>query len=206
MTIKIDGNGKITGDENGFQTGDFMFKQRASAPPGWIVGNGSTIGNVGSGATRANVDTLDLFTLWWTDYTDAQLPILTSTGAASTRGASAAADWAALKRLTVFDVQGRFVRAAGTINGVANVNGTKQSDAFQSHGHIVGIDNVGAGSNDYNVSSVVSAYSTGNTVRNSIIGTTSMTASSEITTTGGAPRTAAETRPANIAMLACYKL
>ena len=102
-------------------TGAFMHFMRAAAPTGWIAGNGSTIGNAGSGATRANVDTLALFTAWWTDYSDAQLPILTSAGGASTRGASAAADWAALKRLTVFDVRDRVPRSAGTIQA----NGAK---------------------------------------------------------------------------------
>jgi hypothetical protein len=114
--IKFDSAGKVIVANDGsiFATGDFTMKMRASAPTGWVAGDGGTIGNVGSGATRANVDTLALFTLWWTDYSDALCPILTSAGAGSTRGASAAADWAALKRLTVFDVRDRHPRGAGS--------------------------------------------------------------------------------------------
>lgn len=100
----------------GATTGDFKHAMRASAPTGWITASGATtIGNVGSGATRANVDTLALFTLWWTNFNDALCPILTSAGGASTRGASAAADWAALKRLTVFDASDRVMRVPGGI-------------------------------------------------------------------------------------------
>lgn len=118
------------------QTGDFKQAMRASAPTGWITASGTTtIGNVGSGATRANVDTLALFTLWWTDFSDALCPLLTSAGAGSTRGASAAADWAALKRLTVFDAGGRFARVPGTINSTTFVAGTKYADTFKSHTH-----------------------------------------------------------------------
>lgn len=111
---------KITG-LGAAETGDFVAKQRKTTPAGWIPAIGGTIGAPASGATRANLDTLDLFTLWWAEYTDGELPILTSTGTASTRGVSAAADWAANKRLSVFDVRDRVIRAPGTVQG----NGTK---------------------------------------------------------------------------------
>lgn len=123
-----------TADNGEFaQTGDFKFAMRASAPTGWVAGNGGTIGSASSGATRANDDTQALFTLWWTDFNDATLPILTSAGSASTRGASAAADWAANKRLTVFDVRDRVPRAAGTtqVNG-AKLEPTEVFDHFST--------------------------------------------------------------------------
>jgi len=82
-------------------TGDFKQRAAASFPAGWVRANAGTIGNTGSGATRANADTQALFYLWWADFTDAQVPIQTSAGAASTRGASAAADFTANKRMTV---------------------------------------------------------------------------------------------------------
>lgn len=79
-----------------------------TAPAGWVFASGRTIGDASSGATeRANADTLDLFTLFWTNYTDAILPIFTSAGAGSTRGASAAADFAAHKRISLIDKRGR---------------------------------------------------------------------------------------------------
>lgn len=59
-----------------------------------------TIGSATSGATaRANADTSALFTLLWGALANTDLPIQDNTGAASTRGASAAADFAANKRL-----------------------------------------------------------------------------------------------------------
>lgn len=82
-------------------TGDFRQRAAASFPAGWVRANGGTIGSTASGATRANPDTQALFTIWWTDFTDAQVPIRTSSGSASTRGGSASADFAANKRMTV---------------------------------------------------------------------------------------------------------
>lgn len=67
---------------------------------GWVRANGRTIGNASSGATeRANADCEDLFVALWTSITT-----LAVTGG---RGASAAADWAANKQLTLPDTQGR---------------------------------------------------------------------------------------------------
>ncbi|PLC03445.1 hypothetical protein CY658_21760 [Variovorax sp. RO1] len=166
-------------------TGDFKFVMRATAPTGWVAGDGSTIGNVGSGATRANVDTQALFTAWWTDYTNAQLPILTSTGTASTRGASAAADWTAGKRLTVFDVRERFIRSSGTVV----INGTKYAESVGPHTHpispMVALPGTGGGSGfTYNQVSTGSPLGAGNT---------------------GSPA-GTETAPVHIAMLGCFKL
>lgn len=119
--ITVDAIGNLSSNTGALATtGDFKFVMLPAAPAGWIAGNGGTIGNVGSGATLASVTTQALFLAWWS-YTDAQLPIYTSTGTLSARGASAAADWAANKRLTVFDVRDRVARAAGTIQP----NGTR---------------------------------------------------------------------------------
>ena len=67
---------------------------------GWVLCNGLTIGNVGSGATaRAAADCQNLFTHLWN----------TNTGLAVSggRGASAAADWAAGKNIATPDARGR---------------------------------------------------------------------------------------------------
>jgi len=174
-------------------TGKLGHFARATAPAGWVAGDGGTIGNVGSGATRANVDTLALFTAWWTDYTDALLPILTSAGAASTRGASAAADWAALKRMTVFDVRERFIRSAGA----TSINGTKYAatEVFDNFG---------------NAGTVVVTPMTGGGVVNSdgASGTTiswnqTIPISSPINTTSVFTQ---KVRPINAAFLGCFKL
>lgn len=90
-----------------------------TAPSGWVLASGETIGDASSGGTeRANADTEDLFNLLWASYSDTNLPIFTSAGDASTRGASAAADWADHKRMTVPDMRGR------TSIGLDNLGGT----------------------------------------------------------------------------------
>lgn len=83
-------------------TGDIKFRPTSEALAGWTKLNGQTIGSASSGASgRANADTLNLFTYFWQNCTDAHCPVLTG------RGASAAADFAANKQLTVPDWRAR---------------------------------------------------------------------------------------------------
>lgn len=89
-------------------TGTIVTYVGTTAPSGWLLASGLTIGNASSNATaRANADTVNLFTLLWNSFSNTELPIQTSTGSASTRGASAAADYAANKRLPLPDLRGR---------------------------------------------------------------------------------------------------
>lgn len=91
-----------------FWTGFELGYWGAVAPAGWVLASGKTIGSVTSGATeRANADTSALFSLLWGSTTNAVLPIQDSSGAASTRGATAAADFAANKRMPLPDMRGR---------------------------------------------------------------------------------------------------
>jgi len=94
----------------------------------WLWMDDRNIGDSSSGATaRANDDVLILFTKIWTDYSNTTAPIYTSAGVASTRGASAADDWAAHKRISLPKRQGRVLvamdnygeggSAAGAITG-----------------------------------------------------------------------------------------
>ncbi|MGZ3272368.1 MAG: hypothetical protein ACXU8Z_01275, partial [Caulobacteraceae bacterium] len=131
-------------------TGSVIYRAAASAPATWLIANGLTIGDAASGGTaRANVDCLALFTLLWTDFTDAVLPIQTSGGAGSTRGASAGADWAAHKRITLPDLRGEFIRGIDLGRGIdaARVLGSEQLDDFKSHTHAIQVNNgtTGAG-------------------------------------------------------------
>lgn len=81
----------------GFTTGDLKPTMKTVADPGWIlvnaangVGNG-TIGNAVSGATiRANADCSNLFNVLYA-YSDANAPLFTSTGTATTRAAQGTA-------------------------------------------------------------------------------------------------------------------
>jgi hypothetical protein len=106
-------------------------------PSGWLAANGQTIGNAGSAANFASETYSALFAVLWGSWTNTLLPILTSTGGASTRGATAAADFAANKRLPLPDLRGYFVRGSGKNgdNTESGLFGTKQADAFKSHSH-----------------------------------------------------------------------
>lgn len=78
------------------------------APQGYVMAKGGTIGDDGSGGTeRANPDALALYTLLYDSMADAQAPV--STG----RGASAAADFAAGKTITIPDLQGKVAVGTG---------------------------------------------------------------------------------------------
>ncbi len=80
-----------------------------TAPVGFVLLQGGTIGNASSGGTvRANADTEELFTLLWNSMADSEAPV--STG----RGGSASADFAANKTITLPDCRGRQVVGSGT--------------------------------------------------------------------------------------------
>lgn len=88
------------------------------APTGYVLGSGNTIGDVASGATeRANADTVNLYTLLWNSYANAQLAIQDSAGTPTTRGVSASADYAAHKRLSLPDYRGRVPAGKDNMGG-----------------------------------------------------------------------------------------
>lgn len=117
-------------------TGSRLTGYWTAAPTGYVLANGDTIGDATSGATRANADTEDLFTLLWTMWKDLLITagfggtsegavILDSAGAASTFGANAAADYAAHKRLALPDERNRvsaMVHPAVSLSGVGAGN------------------------------------------------------------------------------------
>jgi len=92
-----------------------------SAPIGFILASGRTIGDVGSGATeRANADTFDLFSLYW-GYADTALPLQDSSGVTIARStyADAAAAFAANARMTIPDLRGRVTIGLDNMGGAA---------------------------------------------------------------------------------------
>lgn len=96
-----------------FTTGDYKLTMKTSADSGWILLNDGTIGSAASGAsTRANADTAALYTLLWTNCSDANCAV--STG----RGANAAADFAANKTLATPKVLGRTLAVSGSGSGL----------------------------------------------------------------------------------------
>lgn len=103
--------------------GSWVGYEGSVLPSGWVWRNGLTIGNASSGGTnRANADTLPLFTLYWNEYPNSILPIQDSTGAASTRGASALADFNANKRLPTVDMRGRGAFGKDDMGGASAAN------------------------------------------------------------------------------------
>lgn len=97
-----------------FTTGDVKLTMKTVADPGWVMMNDGSIGNAGSGATtRANADTEALFTLLWNNVDNAWAPVQDSAGSPIARGTSAAADFAAGRRLVLPRTLGRALAVAG---------------------------------------------------------------------------------------------
>lgn len=114
--VSITGDTSLSGDVslatavtgNVWSTGDVKLTLKSTADSGWIMMDDGSIGSASSGATtRANADTELLYTLLWTNISDTWAPV--STG----RGASAAADFAANKTLTLPRTLGRALAVSG---------------------------------------------------------------------------------------------
>lgn len=96
----------------------------------WLRCDGRTIGSATSGGTaRANADMEDLFTHLWSEFTNTELIIQDSTGTPTTRGASAAADFAADKRMPLLDMRGRIVAGMDDPTGSAAANRVTNASA-----------------------------------------------------------------------------
>lgn len=96
------------------QTGSVFDYLGSTAPSGYVLLDGKTIGDGSSGGTeRANADTVDLFTLLWNSMSDTEAPV------SSGRGASAAADFAAHKTITLPDARGRTTAGKDNMGGSA---------------------------------------------------------------------------------------
>lgn len=90
-----------------------------TAPGGWLLLNDGSIGNAASGATaRANADTQALFELIWAKTLAAWCPTQDAAGTPVARGASAAADFNANRRLVLPRALGRALAAAGAGSGL----------------------------------------------------------------------------------------
>lgn len=96
-----------------FTTGDLKITHKTTADTGWILWTDGSIGDGSSSATiRANADTEDLFILYWTNCADSLAPV------SGGRGASAAADFAAHKRLSLPRGAGRAITISGSGSGL----------------------------------------------------------------------------------------
>lgn len=94
-------------------TGDVQPTFKTVAKPTWVMMNDGSIGNAASGGTtRANADTEALFTLLWNNIINTWAPV------SGGRGASAVADFAANKTLTLPKALGRALAVSGTGAGL----------------------------------------------------------------------------------------
>jgi microcystin-dependent protein len=98
-----------------FSTGDVKLTFKTVADTSWVMMNDGSIGNASSaGTTRANADTVNLFTLLWNNVSDTNAPV------SGGRGGSAAADFAANKNITLPKVLGRAMAGAGAGSGLTS--------------------------------------------------------------------------------------
>ena len=123
-----------------------------TAPTGWLLCEGGTIGNAAStGTARANADTVGLFTLLWDNFDNAQLAV------SGGRGANAAADYAANKTIALPDLRGRV--PVGLNAGTFNLNGKTGGEethvlieaelAAHTHTGTVAVGQTGGGGSSY---------------------------------------------------------
>lgn len=102
-----------------WSTGDVKMTLKAVADTGWVMMNDGSIGDaLSGGTTRANADTEALFTLLWNNISNAWAPTQDSAGAPIARGANAAVDFAAHRRIVLPKVLGRALAVAGAGSGL----------------------------------------------------------------------------------------
>lgn len=160
----------------------------STAPAGWVALDGGTIGNGSSGATtRANADTAALFAVLW-DLSALDAPIFIADGSPTSRGASAAADFAAGRRIQLPDDGGIFPRGwhAGQTVDADRRLGSFQEQDVQPHVHslpfsVINNRNTQSGGNERVVLFPGSSFNSN-------------------------PSGGVETRPKNRAYLVCVKL
>lgn len=94
------------------KTGDIKARYGTGTHFGWLPCNGLTVGSALSGANFASADNEALFIFLW--QADDSLAVVGG------RGATAAVDWAANKRLTLPDMRGRVLAGLDTMGNSAS--------------------------------------------------------------------------------------
>jgi hypothetical protein len=140
-------------------TGDLKPTHKTVADPTWIMWADSTIGDaLSNAAIRAHADTVDLFTLYYEHYSDAECRLLTSLGAVTTRaiqGSSATAyaahcaiypPWGAGRALAIAGVgPGLTTRILGGAVGSETETPTLSKTASHAHPASTLIKNIATG-------------------------------------------------------------
>ena len=149
----------------------------AAVPTGWLECNGTnSVGNASSNATgRANADTATLFSYLWGNFDNTTCAVQDSSGVAASRGASAAADFAANRRILLPDTRERFIMPRGSTYTLGSSGGAKTSTALLAHSH-------GAGSFVYDKATGASFATTGAVGGSNLFAFTSFTSFSYTST------------------------
>lgn len=184
MTTTINGTSGITFPDATSQasaesviTGGVIDYLGSTAPTGWVMLSGRTMGNASSGGTeRANLDTEALFTLLWNSMADTEAAV------SGGRGANAAADFAANKTITLPDARGRGTVGKDDMGGTAanritsggsGITGTTlgasggtqthtlATGELAAHGHTASSNSTGAHSHTYPAGSPVGGSTNG---------------------------------------------
>jgi microcystin-dependent protein len=168
-------NAKLGNDIILVPAGAIMPFAMATAPTGWLPADGTEYSKTGTYAT--------LFAAIGT-----------------THGETNGSGGVGTSHFRVPDLRGYFIRGFGTnSDGTASAAfGTKQADAFQGHYHQ--INRVAGGGSFYAFSEAGEGWSEATLILNNSYVRQPITDN-----TNGTPRTAAETRPRNIALLYCIK-
>lgn len=104
----------------GATSGDAKITLKTAADSGWLMMDDGTIGDASSGATHIGATFQNLFTAVWNGVSNSYAVLYTSAGAPVARGVSAAADWAAHRRLGLTLQLGRALCIAGAGVGLTN--------------------------------------------------------------------------------------
>lgn len=133
--------------ELGWTTGDVKLTYKQTADIGWILinNNSISIGNSGSGATynpskkdaqNNPYQTEALFKLMWNV---AGVSFQTYSGASTSKGSTAAADWSANKRIVIPAMLGRALAVSGNGHSLGSITGTEtvtlNVNQIPSHNH-----------------------------------------------------------------------
>ncbi len=157
----------VVNQSSGTKAGTVNHFVSSAAPNGWLKANGALVSRSAYAALFAAIGT--------------------------TSGAGDGSTTFALP-----DLRGEFIRGFDDGRGVDSGRsiGTGQSDAFQGHGHRIGMrGNAEGGGNTNEGGDSNTAYNY----------TSDSAVTEPVTTSYGSVRTASETRPRNVAMLACIK-
>lgn len=169
-------------------TGHWQWRPVAAALPGWVIANGSGIGNAASGALqRANSDVQLAFIYIWNNFSNTQCPVYSGPTPVA-RGATALADFNAnriivlpdMRSIGIIGVDAMGQGTNGLLTGVPFVSGsatqagsvlgenlhTLINNELSSHFHVAGIfdpthiHTTQFGIRGYSSSGVAQAFST----------------------------------------------